>query len=320
MECDSIPNPPRKRRSWLWLQIFGGFLAFTILFWNLPLKDSWRAMRNAQAFPMFLAGISLFAVYFWTWVGYSYLVRALGKPQPSAWFFRVTLLSQVLGMFAPGKIGDLSIAWFLRKRGLTYGEGLAIGVYYKMVALAVTSWLGISAIFQPGDRVELAIFILALPVGLAVVSKTMGRWIIPKLPRLAPHSRLVEELQTFSRAWHILGNLRTTAASLLLALFKSLIMTSVPWLILRALGHPMAFTATLALSSLTQLSAAIPISPSGLGVRELSGTILFSKLGGVPLAAAGSMMIVAMVMQYAVAAACYGIGISGAFKPSEESK
>lgn len=320
MESDSISSPPRKRRSWLWLQIAGGLLAFGILFWKLPLKDSWRALQNAHALPLVLAGIALFGVYFWTWVGNAYLVRALGKPQPFAWFFRAILLSQVLGMFAPGKIGDLSIAWFLRKRGLTYGEGLAIGVYYKMVALAATSWLGLSVILQPRGWAELAIFILALPVGLVAVSRTMARWIIPNLPRLMPHSRLVEELQTFSRSWHVLSHWKTTIGSLLLALLKSLIMTTVPWLILRALGHPVAYTTTLALSSLTQLAATIPISPSGLGVRELSGTVLFSKLGGVPWAAAGSMMIVATVMQYAAAAVCYAIGITGAFKRSEETQ
>lgn len=320
MESDSIPMPPRKRRLWLWLQIFGGLLAFTIFFWKLPLGDCWRAMQNADALPLFLAAISLFGVYFWTWLGHSYLVRALGKPQPLVWFFRVMLLSQVLGMFAPGKIGDLSIAWFLRKRGLTYGEGLAIGVYYKMVALAAASWFSMLAIFQPRSWLESVIFIWALPLGLVAVSKALGRWIIPNLARFMPHSRLVKESQAFGHAWHVLSDLKTTAGSLLLALLKSLIMTLVPWLILRALGHPVAFATTLALSSLTQLAATIPISPSGLGVRELSGTILFSKIGGVPWTTAGSMMIVATVMQYTAAAVCYVVGVSGAFKPSEENK
>ena len=320
MEGELIPSPPRIRRSWLWLQICGGLLAFGILFWKLPLKDSWHAVRSANTFPLCLAGTFLFAVYFWTWVGHAYLVRALGKPQPFVWFLRVMLLSQVLGMFAPGKIGDLSVAWFLRKRGLTYGEGLAIGIFYKMVALTVTSWFGISAIFHPGDWVSLGIFILTLPLGLVALAQTMAKWVIPQLPRWAPHSRLVEELRTFSGAWNVLSDLKTTAISLLLALLKSFIMTLVPWLILRALGHPLAFSTVLALSSLTQLAATIPISPSGLGVRELSGTILFSKLGGVPWAAAGSTMIVVTVMQYAAAAVCYGIGISGLLKPPEESK
>lgn len=319
MESDPIPSRMPRRRWWLWLQISGGLLAFAVLFWNLPLKDSWRAMRDARAFPMLLAVISLFAVYFWTWVGHAYLVRSLGKPQPPAWFLRVMLLSQVLGMFAPGKIGDLSIAWFLRKRGLAYGEGLAVGVYYKMVALAVTAWLGASAIIRPAGWLTLAVFILTLPVGLAVFSKAMARWIVPNLSRFMPHSRLVEESQTFSRAWSVLSVARTTAASLLLALLKSLIMTLVPWLILQALGHPLAFFTTLALSSLTQLAATIPVSPSGLGVRELSGTIVFSQLGGVPWAVAAGMMIISTVLQYVVAAACYGIGISGSSAPPEKS-
>ena len=223
-------------------------------------------------------------------------------------------------MFAPGKIGDLSIAWFLRKRGLTYGEGLAIGVYYKMVALAVTSWLGISAIFQPGDRVELAIFILALPVGLAVVSKTMGRWIIPSCPawrRIPGWLKNCKPSAALGTFWAIC---RTTAASLLLALFKSLIMTSVPWLILRAWDTPWPSLPRWLCRRSRSLPRQFRSVHQDWACANCPARFSYSKLGGVPLAAAGSMMIVAMVMQYAVAAACYGIGISGAFKPAEESK
>jgi glycosyltransferase 2 family protein len=320
MECDLMPGQPRKRRSWLWLQIIGGLLAFTILFRNLPLKESWQVVQGAHAWPILIAGISLFAVHFWTWTSHVYMLRILKKPQPPFWFFRAILLSQVLGMFAPGKIGDLSIAWFLRKRGLTYGEGLAIGVYYKMVALAVTFWLGMLVLFKSTNWLGIFLFILTLPIGLIVISKAMAKWVIPHLPRLMPHSKLAQETQTFSAAWHTLSDFRPNLMGLLLALLKTLNMTLTPWLLLQALGHPVAFSTTLTLSAITRLAAMVPISPSGLGVRELSGAIVFSQLAGVPWAVAASMMIVSTVMQYIVAAMCYGVGVSSSSNPSEKSQ
>jgi hypothetical protein len=130
MESGTISMKPRKRRLWLLLQIAGGAIAFTILFWKLPLEKSWLSVREARGWPLFIGGVSLFGVYFWTWISHLYMIRTLKRPQPMFWFLCVVLLSQVVGMFAPAKIGDLSIAWFLRKRGVAYGEGLAIGLYY----------------------------------------------------------------------------------------------------------------------------------------------------------------------------------------------
>lgn len=320
MSIDAIALQPSKRRTWLWLQIIGGILAFAILFGHLPLKESWETIREAALLPLFMAGVSILIVYLWTWAGHVWLVRVLNKPQPPLWLFRAVLLSQVVGLFAPGKIGDLSIAWFLRKRGLAYGEGLAVGLFYKTIALSVAVWLGTSAIFKPEGWPEILLFILTLPAGLALVLKTSAKWIIPTLPRLAPHSRLAEAMHTFSRAWFVLSEFKAVAPSLLLALGKALNMTLVLWLILQALGHPIPFFTTLGLASLTQLAALIPISPSGLGVRELSGAIVFSKLGGVPWAMAGSMMIVSTVMQYVAAVMCYGIGISGSSNLPENSE
>jgi uncharacterized membrane protein YbhN (UPF0104 family) len=320
MESGTISTEPRKKRSWLFLQIGGGILAFAILFWKLPLDKSWLAVREARGWPLFIGGISLFGVYLWTWINHVYLVGILKKPQPRFWFFRVMLLSQVLGMFAPGKIGDLSIAWFLRKRGMAYGEGLAIGLYYKLVALAVTFWLGMLIFLKSTNWAAIFLFILALPIGLVIISKVMAEWIIPHLPRLMPHSKLAEETQTFSSAWRILSVFKSNLLNLLMALLKALNMTLAPWFVLRALGHPLDFSITLALVSLTRLAAMIPISPAGLGVRELSGAIVFSQLAGVPWAVAASMMIISTVMQYASAAVCYGIGISGSSPSTEESK
>lgn len=310
MQLESVPPTTAKRRSWRWLQILGGILAFAFLFWKLPWAESWSTFQSARPVPIFLAAVSLFAVHVWTWISHVYLLRTLGKPQPLFWFFRVLLLSQVVGMFAPGKLGDLSIAWFLRKRGVFFGEGLALGMFYKMIALAVTFWLGMAALARLTNGVEFLLFILTLPVGLLIVSKVAAKWIIPNLPRLMPHSKIAEEMKSFSRAWSVFSSFNSTSASLLLALVKALNMTLTPWLILQAFGQPVTFATTLALSSLVRLASAIPISPSGLGVRELSGTIVFSELAGVPWAIAASMMLLSTVMQYTTAAICYGVSVS----------
>lgn len=223
-------------------------------------------------------------------------------------------------MFAPGKIGDLSIAWFLRKRDVAYGEGLAVGLYYKLVALVVTAWFGMLVLFKSTNWIGIFLFIFMLPVGLIVISKAMAKWIIPHLPRLMPHSKLAEETQTFSRAWNGLSDFKPALINLLLALLKTINMTLTPWLLLHALGHPISFYTVLTLSALTRLAAMIPISPSGLGVRELSGVIAFSHFASVPWAVAGSMMIVSTVLNYVVAAVCYGVGISGSSSPAEKAK
>jgi uncharacterized protein (TIRG00374 family) len=191
-------------------------------------------------------------------------------------------------------------------------------VYYKLVALAVTFWLGMLVFFNSTDWIGIFLFILTLPAGLIVISKVMAKWVIPYLPRLMPHSKLAEEAQTFSRAWQALSDWKPNLVSLLLALLKALNMTLTPWLILDALGHPVNFSTTLALSSLTRLAAMVPISPAGLGVRELSGTIAFSQLAGVPWAVAASVMIISSILQYISAAVCYGVGIFGSSSAAEK--
>ena len=268
---------------------------------------------------MVLAGLSLFVVHFWTWISHVYLMRVLEKPQPQRWFLRAMLLSQVLGMLAPGKIGDLSIAWFLRKRGVAYGEGLAIGMFYKMVALAVTFWLGLTGLAGWTSWTELLAFMLVLPLGLFAISHVATKWIIPVLPRLLRQPRLIEEMRAFNQAWKTMGAFKPMLMSLLLALLKAMLMTIAPWLILMAFGHPLSFSTTLALSSVARLASAIPLSPAGLGVRELSGTLVFSEWAGIPWAVAANMMLISTVLQYGVAAICYGVSFSALSESKEKA-
>jgi uncharacterized protein (TIRG00374 family) len=214
--------------------------------------------------------------------------RGVEYPVKRAW---TSFLSSVYaGMLTPGRVGDVLRVQYLRHDvKMPYAEGLAIVVMdricdlYVLVGfvavgvvrfsqvlvgkLAVIMWGGVAL-------TVLGPLLLFIP---GVAEKLMGR-VYEKLAQKVGGERSKDGLSRF------LAALRAQvgpglAQSLLLTLAAFLTNYAQGWLIARSLHLSIAFYDVVCLLAIASLLGLLPISVSGVGVRELFFALVFPVLG-----------------------------------------
>ncbi|MEM8995310.1 MAG: lysylphosphatidylglycerol synthase transmembrane domain-containing protein [Acidobacteriota bacterium] len=207
---------------------------------------------------------------------------------PAMWWHFVSLN---LGTFTPAGLGEVSLVYFMRRRGHGAGPTVVAMVLDKVITLAMVSAMGlVGAVLYLGlDRAWLAAAAL-LGLGLLAASEPVRRG----LRRLRPSgdgkvARAVDALDpifAFARR-HPLALLVNIGA----AAVQSLIFTAQIWLGFRMLGHVVDFMGIFWLSGVGRLANMLPVTLGGLGVYEGSMVLLFGRLGAQAEAALAAVLL-----------------------------
>jgi uncharacterized membrane protein YbhN (UPF0104 family) len=301
----TLTLPRSKRGIWLLVQVCIGLLAFGLLFTQVELDALVRSLARVQWAWVAVALAVPFAVHAVTWLQHAYLLSVLGRRQCGVWLFRVMLLSQGIGIVAPGKLGDFSVVWFFKKRGVPYSEGLAMAAYFKVIALFINGWIGLMGVaLWLGNAWWLA-GAAAGPAAVMVLWLAMrGRLPTGPLRRLL-RGKHEASMAAFGRTWTRFMAVRPATVCIMLALIKTWVMALTPFILLCAYGHPISAAVVIMVEAVIRLVAMLPISPAGLGVRELSGAMLLAAWAGVPIEVAANVMLLTTAIQYTIAAGCY---------------
>jgi uncharacterized membrane protein YbhN (UPF0104 family) len=198
--------------------------------------------------------------------------------------YRAMLPSLYLGMVTPGRVGDVLRVQYMRQDlGISRAEGLAIIVMDRFCDLYVL--LGFVA-------AGVAHFATVLTGSLGAVT-----WLGVALTALAPLLFLVKGpidmlVRAAQRRFDFLagdGGDRFLAAlraqlrpKLLLALPNTVLAFMINyvqgWLVARAMGIRLDYTDVIFIMAIASLLSLLPISMSGLGVRELFVSLVFPAL------------------------------------------
>jgi len=210
--------------------------------------------------------------------------RGIRYPRRRAWAAFMTSL--YVGLLTPGRVGDVLRAQYLRHDlDVPYAEGVAsvvvdrlcdlyvlaafvaVGVvrYAPVIAgsLAVVTWAGVAA-------TVLGPLVLLVPgVAEAALSRAFSRF----LPdgQGAGFARFLEAVRA-SVGRPLLVTIPLTVATFVINYAQG-------WLIARAVGLPMSFVDATCLLAIASLLGLLPISVSGVGVRELFFALAFPLLG-----------------------------------------
>jgi hypothetical protein len=236
------------------------------------------------------------------------LLAARGYDYPLGRTYLAVLSSLYLGMVTPGRVGDLlRIQYVKHDIGVPYTEGLATTLMDRFCDLYV-----LAAVVALGAMH----FASALSADLANIT-----WAAVALAVLAPSAFLLKgpvELLTrllsrLTTRWHasvtaLLDALRgLVGRSLIGAVARTVASFAVGfllgWLVARALGIELSYVDVASLLATTSLLSLIPISVSGVGVRELFLALVFPALGLLPAqgVALGIMVFVCNHMVIVVA-------------------
>jgi len=200
--------------------------------------------------------------------------------------YRAYLPSLYLGLVTPGRVGDaLRIQYLKRDHAVGYAESLAVSVVDRLcdvyVLLAFVA-LGVvhlaSAVSAPLAHVAwIAVAVVAIaPAFLFVrgVAEPAAQWIYGRFSDAEHHAGLGVFFAALRR--QVGMGLVAPVMVTVLAFLTNYVQA---WLVAKALGIDLTFIDVAALLAISSLLSLLPISISGVGVRESFFALIFPALG-----------------------------------------
>lgn len=291
-----------KRGLFKFLRTTVGFLVafllirFVLVSTGVDLATVWNTIdRKLMVIAFILYGCGFFMAA----IRWYLLLRHIQVFLPVAVVIRLAMIGQFFNLFVPGGVGgDLIKMVYLKKEsGERYPEALLTVLLDRVLGLAGLLLVGLlavamnpSVIFHSSRemRAILAVVILAGVAGL-LVALVFFLW--PYLGRFAKHleglrSRLPGKIDgILVRVVNAMSLLREAPklvlALLLLAMIGHCFPTVAVWII--GMGVPGASQVTfqeyLLATQLSNLVAAVPVTPGGLGGRDLALSFLMQLAG-----------------------------------------
>ncbi|TKC99914.1 flippase-like domain-containing protein [Polyangium fumosum] len=266
-------------------------------------RAAWDALASASLLPLGLAFALNAASYWLKIVRSDVLLSARGYDYPRKRAWLGFLSSVFVGMFTPGRVGDvLRAQYFRHDLGMPYSEGIAVVVVDRLcdlyvlvafVAVGVARWSSVVV----GD---LALFtwagVLLAALGPLVLfvpsfAQTAMRALYKKMPgdrtgegfgaQGAEGEPKPQALKGFDRFLLALRAQRPRhlASAVVLTLLAFGVNYLQGYLIAQSLHLDLAFYDVVCLLAVASLLGLLPISVSGLGVRELFFSEVFPALG-----------------------------------------
>jgi len=205
-------------------------------------------------------------------------------------------------MFIPGKLGEFSLVYFLNKENIKIGHGAAISVIDKIITLVclfLISFFGFFMFFSPLQSIKLIVISLVLfaVIMILIVSK-WNRNIIKKYI-LGKYSKKFAGFYStfeffFKHKKHILF------IDFIITLIKWSINALIFYVIFLALKTTVPFLMVFIITSITVIISLIPITASGLGIREGIGIFLFSRVG-VAFPVSSAVYIISLIIRSLIA-------------------
>jgi uncharacterized protein (TIRG00374 family) len=268
-----------RKARWLTRLLGPAMLAYFLL--TTDLHRLGAHLREVRWVPLALS-LALFPLLAltkaWRW---QMLIRELGMSVPSVG--KATLLFMI-GQFAggatPGQSGDFVRAWYLREQGNPLSSALfsiLLDRMFDFLVLALVALLGLVAflhLFPPALRPSIGTATLGFAAAMALaIPALMARrprgWIIVRARALAPRS-VRERMTRWQEQLEALDARGALLAMLLLATVGATAVVMVRWwLLFRALGVDVPVLVLVSSSALISILQTLPISVSGIGVRDV---------------------------------------------------
>lgn len=194
--------------------------------------------------------------------------------------------SVYLGMMTPGRVGDVLRVQYLRHdKGAPYAEGVASVVMDRLCDLYVLVGFFSISIIHYGSRLlpELKLIgwgtVVASILGpLVLLVPGLAERLFGAVYRRASGDAEGSGLQVFLASLRVQAR-RASMLTMPLTVGAFLVGAGQGWFVARAMGLDLSYLDVVCLTSIASILSLLPISISGVGVRELFFAAIFPSLG-----------------------------------------
>jgi uncharacterized protein (TIRG00374 family) len=308
-----LPRPNSKRATivrWALRLVGPVILAVTIA--RLPQPEKlWHLLLSARAWPI-AAAVALNAVpLYLKAVRWRLLLATRKIDYPTRSSFQALAASLYLGMLTPGRVGDVvRVQYVKHEAGAPYSEGLASIVLDRLADLYVLVGFVSVAVVHYGAALDPKL----RAVSWVMVGGTLLGPLVLFVPGLAErvlhavYTRMSKSAGLGESGWpRFLEAVRSAARGALVPVFLLTLASFVTgygqgWLCARAMGLDLSFFECTCLIAVQSLMGLLPISVSGIGVREAFFAAVFPSLGYSAAEGTGFGLLVFFVVYAALVA------------------
>ena len=282
-----------RKKLGIFLKVFVSLTLFLILFYKVGFLEIYQLILKMKL--VFLPLIILFFMlnFICGFFKIKILLKPLNKKISFLKIAKYSIIAWSFGLFSPSKIGEFSMPFFLKKEGISLGEGFAMQVLDKgmmVFSFAIIAIFSALIFFSIRNAFLFSIILfLTLTICLFIVLSRFTRNIIKKYV-LKKYSL---KFKGFSKT--LFNYLKNSKVYLFLAFIFSLVkiffMAFVVYFLFLSFGVDIPLVYIIMIMAITIASSMIPISMNGLGVRQSIGVFLYSQIGISPLIAMGNYTI-----------------------------
>ena len=283
------------------LALSGGLIAFLLT--HIAVHDILAALKQAQP-TLVIAGILTMPLFTYLSACLMRLILAKQGVAISAWHIvRVNFSTAFYALFLPGLIAGGGIRWYFLSQGnKRYSEVLAAIVFNRLFNTITMLLIGVVFFFldqSPGSNGHLGVAmvfclaLLCLAYGLLFRSRLVF-WIQSRLPRMnaipAGFAQTVNRLLDAIIRFNTVSN-RDLAVFTAVSLAQHLVGVLSTYLLSLAVALPVGIVTICWIRALIFFVLLMPISISGLGVREGSLVLILQAYGVNPASAMGFSLL-----------------------------
>lgn len=286
----------------LFLKLFIGLSILFALFYKIGFNEVYKTLITFNFFFLPLVFITYIISFILGTLNLKILLNSLNLKINFWKLAKYYQLSWSFGLFIPGRLGEFSLVYFLKKENLVSGKGTAIAVIDKIITVAVTSLfaiVGFFIFFTTEQAIRLmGILILGFLILLFFILSEPGRELIKKYV-LRSYS---EKFKGFSKTlfFFLREQKKRLLLNALITVIKLVVTALTVYLFFAAFNQNVLFVDVLVITAIGTIISMIPVTISGLGIRESITVFLFSEVG-IPTTVTASVMVVALILNYTIA-------------------
>lgn len=201
----------------------------------------------------------------------------------------------------PGKLGQFSIAYFLSKEKIPLGTGVSLTLIDKMISfvvLSIFSVIGVYLFFNHQNAIVLLLITSAIIFAIIILIYSQKVRDFIKKQILKKYSKY---FKNFSRDFFFLLKEKKQYISLdfFITIFKWGIAGFQGYYFLTMFGINVSFIVLILISAMSSILSFIPITLSGLGIKQGIGVYLLGTIG-VTSSIAMSLQMTLLLIPYIV--------------------
>jgi len=291
-----------RKKTAFFLKLFIGVSILILLLYRVGIKSIYINLSSINLLYLPLILVLIGSIFLINALNINILLKSHKKDINFFTLLRYVCTAYSLSIFTPGKVGELSLIYFLKKNKLSLGEASAVVIMDKLITIVITCFFGIFGIFyffSVNQSINITIILLVIfCIILFSIFNNKGRGIIKKYILKSYsvkfknfHKYLVSYPNKYKR--EIMKNAFLT--------FLRLMVSSLSiFLIFLALGKNVPIMFIFLIKAATVVISFVPLSPNGLGIKESLGVYLYSRIG-IASSIVGGMYIVVICLDYFIA-------------------